>query len=350
MATVSAMHELRLDRFALSSLVSLLSLLPCGRAAAAELHWQAPHGCPDIAALEQKLDSLLGRPFRSVDCLDADGTIVELEAGGYRLQLDTRPKLVGVEPSHREIDASGCQQLLDAAAVAISLAVTGAEPMRAEERVTNSASDAKQRPGLPAGFDAERPMTPPAASSEPSATDARGDGHGTDVGRSAFSIAASALIDSATLGGPTFGVEAELAWQLGWLRLGAAAGLLSPRTEHVRTGASGVESRLDFAGPLLCARSRVARVQLHTCGELELGVVHVRGLGQFAPHTASTAWRALLARLSATWPADNLVALSAALGLSVPLTRPEVFVVADQTVFRVPAACLRVQLGVTVTF
>ncbi|HEY6879132.1 MAG TPA: hypothetical protein VI299_13995, partial [Polyangiales bacterium] len=52
-------------------------------ARALDLHWTAPEGCPDEAAMRTRLDTLLGEKAAEVRVMFA----VEPQRGGYRLTL-----------------------------------------------------------------------------------------------------------------------------------------------------------------------------------------------------------------------------------------------------------------------
>jgi len=119
----------RASRVALALLGSW-SVLVAGRAfgepgAGLTLRWQAPAGCPQQAAVRDRIKALTGTARSTSAGLQADGTITQTGNARFHLKLVTRSgRLVG----ERSLDASSCENLTGAAAVSIALLMRSNEP------------------------------------------------------------------------------------------------------------------------------------------------------------------------------------------------------------------------------
>ncbi len=109
----------------------LASAVATWLAIASAVQWQAPAGCPDRIAVEQRIDALLGRTPTEHE-LRAVGVV---QAGPpWRLELETT---LGGSRQHRVIEAEDCGTLAEAAALVLAvsvdpLGVSGAPAMLSE--------------------------------------------------------------------------------------------------------------------------------------------------------------------------------------------------------------------------
>jgi hypothetical protein len=301
--------------------VLLLELCVTGHALAAELRWDAPATCPDAAALDREVSALLGKPLTLVESLAIDGVIRAEGTTQYGLQLRMRSRTPGAAETVRELRAADCQELLQAAALAIALAITNSEaapppPARTAPPVETRTA-ASPKPAAPA---APQP-------SEPSVL---------------FDVAA--LLDVGAFPRAAWGAELELAWQLRWLRVLAVAGWLPPQQQRLASGAADADFALGFGAVSLCGRAQLGALQAAACGGFELGQLSVNAVGIDHPKPTSNAWHSLQTRLSVAWPFGRHVAALVSLGLSVPLTRAE-FVLDGQPAHQAAAVCLRSLVG-----
>jgi hypothetical protein len=304
--------------------VLLLELSGGGRALAADLHWNAPATCADAAALDREVSALLGKPLGLVESMSIDGVIREEGPGQYRLQLRMQARTPGAAETVREIQAADCQELLQAAALAIALAVTNGEAApTAPARTAPVPATPDEAPPRAAA-----PVTPQA--SEPHIV-----------------IDAAALLDVGAFPQAAWGGEIELAWQQRWLRVMALAGWLPPQQQRLSNGAADADFALGFGAVSVCGRAQIGPLEAAACGGFELGQMSVHALGIDHPKPANTAWRALQTRLAVALPLGRHFAAMASLGLSLPLTRAE-FVLDGQPAHQAAAVCLRSLLGLQI--
>jgi hypothetical protein len=311
----------------LALLVLCSGFCPAARAAA-ELRWTVPAGCGDGAALERKVSELLGEPLAQLSALSIEGVIREQSPGQFRLWLQMRLPPAGSPQSVRELEAADCQELFEAAALAISLAVTNSE-----QRVSTA------EPRVPAAAPAFDPESPRPAQTKASApVDAE----------ASFVLGAAALLDVGAFPQAAWGSELELAWQQRWLRISAQGGWLPPQRQRLADGSNQAEFALAFAAVSLCGRAQLGVLQGAACGGFEMGRLSAQAVDIALPKHASTAWRALEARLAIMWPFAAHIALLGSLGLSVPLTRAQFVLDGSRPEQRASLLCLRSLLGVEI--
>jgi hypothetical protein len=313
---------------ALALLVLCSGLCPAARAAA-ELQWTVPAGCGDGAELERKVSELLGKPLAQLSALEVEGVIREQSPGQFRLSLQMRLPPAGATQSVRELEASDCHELFEAAALAISLAVTNSE---------QPVSAAAPRAAPPAAaFDPE--SAGPTESKASAPADAKG----------SLVLGAAALLDIGAFPQAAWGGELELAWQQRWLRVSALGGWLPAQRQRLADGSNEAEFTLAFGAVSLCGRAQLGVLHGAACGGFEMGRLSAQAVGIARPKHASTAWRALEARLAIAWPLAAHIALMGSLGLSVPLTRAEFVLNGSRPEQRASALCMRSLVGIEIT-
>lgn len=298
------------------SILFCLALALPGRAAAAALRWDVPEGCPDAQALKDETEQALGEPLAG-HALTATGVIVP-EDGQLHLML--RIQLPGSEsPRVRELSAARCEELLEAAAVAIALA----------------AAESGKPASPPAPLDLGPPEPPPRAAvpAPPQPPD------------TGVLLAVDAVSALGAMPGPGLGGELQLGWRRGWLRLGLAFGWLPSRSMALGRGLDAHFGLATLDG-LVCAQGRAAQVRLGGCGALELGLLSAR-LDDGVAGTQQSAWRALGIRGLASYPISGPLEIAVTLSLMAPLTRPQFFVVEGESRLVHQTARLegRLQLG-----
>jgi len=268
----------------------------CGSAQAADIRVRASHDCADRAEIAEQVDALLGRPVAAVEGLDFDVDIAEGAQRRWRLRLTTIGRADGAKRS-REIDGSGCAQLADAAAVAITMSI--------------QSSGAAE----PKALDA-----PPVATDEPTNVVAEP----TPVApppRTQFPIAVAALADT--------GARPHIGWGVG-LGAGVARGpllvvaegafLFSP--EARTTDSSGGRFRLIVGALLACLQHRFGPGAILGCAGAEAGVVQAEGIGINRPRSRNVAWGAGRLELGFARPLNDTASLFIRVGAAVPWSRP----------------------------
>jgi hypothetical protein len=261
---------------------------------AAELHWDAPEGCPDVHALERESEQTLGEPLANYP-LNVVGSVKQ-EADQLTLSLRiTLP--AQAETRERSLQAASCDELLQAAAVAIALAAaeSGEQPKEVQQNT--------EREPPPRAATVEQPIL-------------------SGPMRLELSAAGKAAIGA--LPATAVGGELQLAWMQGWLRLGLAATWFPERSMQL-TSTLPATFGMYFAELLLCGQYQLARAYLFGCATGALGRMRAHLDGPSAARIETTAWRALGVRLGITYPLLPPLELTAALALTTPFTRPRFY-------------------------
>jgi len=288
---------------------------------AAEIQIHASHDCATRADVADQVDALLGRPVSEVEGLDFDVDIAERPEHRWRLRLATINRADGARRS-REIEGSGCAQLADAAAIAITMSI---QTNRA------AAEPAGQAPPPPARPEAATMAAAPAPVARPQPL--------------RLPIAISALVDSGALphAGWGLGIGAALEGRR-WRIIGEGAFLLSPEARVADAG--GGQFRLIIGGVLACLEQRLGQMAILGCAGGEAGIIQADGSGINHPRDQNVPWEAgrlelgLVGRLNAT------LSLFVRAGVTVPWSRPTFTINNDNlTVYRPDAVTGRATVG-----
>ena len=269
--------------------VLLLAAVPV-RVSAAELRWEAPEGCPDVRALEAETEQVLSESLTRYP-LRVSAVVV---AEPSQLSLALRIEAPGGQPPRvRELQASSCQELMEAAAVAIALA----------------AAESGKAPS-PVQQDTAPPEAPPRPNAAPPLE--------TRAVESGLVLGAGAITDWIALPVTGIGAELQLGWRRDWFRFGVGGTWLGTRGADW-AGSTRAEFGLYAADLLLCAQQRWSQVGIAACALGELGQIHAQLLGAAV---RTTPWRALGARLTFSYWVLAPLEVAVSLAAIVPLTRP----------------------------
>lgn len=159
-----------------AALLAIASLTPLAARAESSLRfeWRAPEGCPGRERVLARTEELLGRaPEAAVKAqLDLQALVSEHAPDAWQLDLSSRSD--NGEMSSRQVKATSCTELADAAALLLALAIdpalngarndAGTAAFQSEPAAANAAS-AETSPGEPANTAAAapRPAEPTAA-------------------------------------------------------------------------------------------------------------------------------------------------------------------------------------------
>lgn len=267
---------------------------------AAVLHWDAPEGCPDAHDLERETEQVLGESLARFQ-LEVSAVVT---AGPTQLTLTLRMNVpVGEALRVREVQATSCQELMEAAAVAIALAA-------AESGKAPPPSAAAVVP-----FDPGPPEAPP----RPGAARAR-----ASEAESGVVIGLGALSDWGVLPAAGIGAELQLGWRLDWLWLGLGASWLPARSmalsRDVRAAFGMYAAEL-----LLCGQHRLSQLRLVGCAQAELGEIDAQLVAPQAGELRRTPWRALGLRALASYRFAPPLEVAVGVAAITALTRPEFF-------------------------
>jgi hypothetical protein len=300
-----------------------------GWANAATLVLDAPEACVDQTTLAQDVADLVGRPLGEVPDVDFRLTIRPAEKNGrWHSTLEAVEHRPGApEARHlRELEASSCADLAEAAAVAMSVSIRAV---------------AGNPPPLSAAPPAA-PASPPVETlARPAPLPPRPPWGGT--------AAASLGADAGELPGVGLALSVSVGVTRGAARLNAIGGWLPPR-DSLRPDRTGGTFQLAFGGVEACfAPPRAGWTALGCIGG-ELGIQHGAGTGVPTPESGSALWRAARASLGiVVHTTDTLGFLVQATGV-VPLA-PAHFVLDHATVVYKPAPIAgRLAAGLELTF
>lgn len=316
------------------------------------LAWNVPPGCPDEAAVREGLRGYLGeRPTAEGQAeVRAEGTIVEVDGGGFRLSLRTQTES-GV--TTRETFDERCDVLVDATALIIAIAV---DPSVVLNRVPpGPVVEPPQEPAPevevePPASEPTPPETPPsdsglvvsAADAEPAPAVPRRVRFGMRAGGGAIVGAVPNVGGGFRFAGGLIGPRwrAELLGDY-WL----------PRTEVASEGIGGQIS-LWTVGARGCWTPTVATVfEFPLCGGAEGGVLRGDPVGDGVAdgRTSRRPWFAFDGSAGFSWAPRRFLAVMVQAEISAPLLRSG-FRVGEVEVYRPSAVGGRFVAGLEARF
>ena len=305
------------------------------------LDWQAPHECPDADAVSARLrETLDGELIAFGHDWQISGRVSVDGASSWRLVLElSEPDTArNANARQRVLRAARCDDLADAAAVAIAIALGDAmEPDSRAERTLDVASVAPTPP---------LPQSPPkdvaARTLDPASV--------RQSARPQLDLTLGALLDSATLGGWSVGGTFAARGWLDRLGLGVYGLWLPPHSQEIAPRQSAELSLLG-GGIRACYAPLVeVSLRLATCAGFELGRFVADSQGLVDAERLHDAW--LAPSVGADLQARMLdhLGLSSRVELLLPLERREYQVDLDQPVHDTPRLTFRWVVGVSSDF
>jgi hypothetical protein len=318
------------------------------------LRWDAPLECPNEAALRERVDALvpglLARPDTAQSRVE-----VEVEAAAERYAATVVVRNSDGE-TRRQFAAPDCEIVADAAALILAVALdpVGVSVGRSEpasrtpsEPPTSEPPPSEPPPSEPPLSPAERQLPIEADPIEPSPA----------IGRASDSVADERPRDLGVgvrvLGGGGYGPT-----NTGYATIGGTIALLGPRwrvelgglwaTPRVVRADAGFGGRFDGWAVLGrgCFAPKIRRLELPSCGGLELGSVRGRGLDELPiSDRASFLWIALAVAQGLWFAPIERVGIGLQLDLAVPLNRGG-FTIETTEVQRIAAVTVRGLAGV----
>lgn len=337
----------------LSAACCLAALGVSSPARGAELLLAQPSVCAIGDELSFRVERALGRPVAAAGPARCTLQVARENAGSFSARLEIESP--GQAARLRSFHAPSCEKLADTLALAIVLALGGADAAGAS--ATESAAEpTAPSDDLAAGLGGGAPSAELPPAPDPT-TDA-----GAELPSDASSgestalhttLAAGLVLDAGTL--PALGVGPALAAALGTDRVAARAVVtwLPARDASVEPpagAAAGAEIGLVTGALLACAPLRTElsadpRLELGACAGAELGWLSGSGVGVSAPSRRGALWSAARLDLAGRYgvgPSGLRVALT--LSALLPFERHE-FVVVEESVHRPAPIVGRVGLG-----
>ncbi|MCA9650416.1 MAG: hypothetical protein KC501_10940 [Myxococcales bacterium] len=302
------------------------------------LQWSAPPQCPDADALLEAIDRALGE----VDdderrAVEVRGELQAQAPEGYRLRLT----LDGGRSGTRELRGSSCEELSEAAALVIAMAI---DP-RLLERMQETPGEEEPEHGVEPGPEPGEVEVPPEPERDPESEP--GDGPpepeptlATTPGEAKVEVpperpssrepvlAFVARFDGGVGGGPLPGPDGVVFVGTGvagraW-RAELTASYWPPRaTSSASHPAVGVRSQLWTVGAQGCYEPRWRTVSLPVCAGLAAGAVHAVGTGEQEPLRVASRWVAVVAEPAVVWWTRPRLGLALRASGHVALARPQ---------------------------
>jgi len=311
---------------------ALVLVLPClavaaPREAHAEVRWVAPEGCASPQRLVEAVARTLRRTEAEARTLDARA-VVESASAGYLVRVD-------VAGGERTIEAKTCDELLDAAALVIALAVDPTATLR--------------RDPPPAGPPARAPSGPSRASPSPPASPDP-ERRGGAVSPPAFGVGVAQSADVGTLPSAAIGANLFVSVGRGAFRAELGAGFFPAQTKLVSGDVGGALSLVTGAAKA-CALPNVGPLEIGGCAGVGFDRVAAVAVGAgVLPVDTSGTWPALDGEARAALPLTRWLAVRLSLGAHVALLRPSFAVAGAGEVHRPSAVSLRQTLGLELRF
>ena len=303
-----------------------------GAARAATLRLDAPDGCVDQATLEQEVADLVGRPLAQVPEADFRLAIAQQPSGRWHLKLEATER--GAEPgaAHvRELDASSCSELGEAAAVAMAVSIRAF----AETRPRPAPEPAPPVPVVASASVAPPPMAVPASNDRPR-------------WRPALTLALTA--DSGDLPHTGPGVMAGAVVRRPAVRAAVTLGWMPSRDINLTSGPGG-QFQLALVAADGCFAPAWGAWTILGCLGGELGAYWATGLDVKRPESQTTFWRASRAGLGAALALSRAISLLVQGTAIVPWSRPGFVVDGGATlIYRPDAVAFRIGAGVDFLF
>jgi hypothetical protein len=294
-----------------------------------DLSWDAPPECPGRASVYERIRTLAGSTPVQDERLKADATVVRV-GDRFHLKLVLRSgNLVG----ERSIESDTCDALAGAAAVALVLLLSSAEPLGERELSGSSASaqnpDGSSEPGAPSRPSADRPAPPPAPVAPPAAAtddDATSRSHSDPTSRAQLLVQAPMVtLDFGPLPQPSGGAAAAAGLRLGeWhFLLGVQVSLPQTVPAEEFDGYAAKVWRQAAEG-WFCHGFRWSRLELAPCMLLALERITASGESAYLlSSSASAVWFSGGAGVLGRWYGLDYLALVVGVGGRIEASRPK---------------------------
>ncbi len=340
----------------LCSFIALLLAAAPARAAGLDLEWTAPAACPGKARVVDAIERLLGRSLEG-DASDPVRARAEIMRDGERwlLRLSTdRESAAGP----RELSGDTCEELADATALIIAIAIDPTAATRAPGRTSAAslpdATDPVVEPAAPQEPPSKRHAHAP-AHDDPAVTREPDRAGAEDPPQPAAAV--HGLVEpyfvsdfgSLPSVSPGAGLAAGIA--IGETRIEAFGHFLAAQRATLPQGNAGGDLGLLAAGAMVCHSPLVrAPASFGACLGIEAGVLSGEGVGVTDPASGSAAWLAPEAAITARYAIGAWLRIGLVAAAVVPVLR-ERFILTDiGEIYRPPPLAARASLGLEASF
>jgi hypothetical protein len=313
----------------LAAAVALGASLSVRGAAALELAWSAPPGCPAADFLQAEVARIVGRSWSELESSWREVRAVVVERSG-RFELKVELIGYGGESSPRSVSASSCTEAGEAVVAILTTSI--APPARGEQAPEPPAPEPS--PLTPASGRPKRDRPLPERESGLTAKPLLDVNLGVDFG---------SLPSAAPFAQLSAGVELGSFVVLGFV------GGTSPVLGQIEGTGAGAETSLLMAGALGCLALGDGRLRPSVCAGVELGRLAASGFGTPDRREDSALWSASLARAALDYRIGDMSAVSLGVTAVVPFRHLRV-VISPEEVHRAATVAARPWLGIGVRF
>jgi hypothetical protein len=327
----------------LAALLALRSFAPEAHAEAleedapvVEVAWEAPPECGSRAEFVERIEVLLGRPLGQVGDPDLEvvGRIA-IEATDLLLVLEFRQPVARV----RELRASSCAELQDAAAVVLAVTIDPLVPLAETPARPPEAEPATEPEPEPELAPTPAPVEPsPPASTSPHTKPAL-----------ALALRISGGVQYRALPTIAGGPSLALAVWRGALRAELVGAWWLTGTSHVDAAPEvGATLSLGWVAPRVCGVASAGRVTFPLCAGVELGGMRAAAFGTADARTRTLVWIAPEFGGATRVELSRSLALWIGLDGAIPLVR-QVFTIAGLgEIHRTPPFVFQALLGLEI--
>lgn len=315
------------------------------------LSWRAPEGCPSRETVLAEVTRLLGRDHAR-SSIQAEAT-VDKSGDGHRLRVILRGDKT---PRVRELTAPTCEELGDAAALILALAIDPSAVASAPPRAVESDAGAPPSPppSVDAGVAQKEPSAPPSAPpKDPPRPPPRRSAaaEGPPPAPKSLRTHAQIGLEIGAFRGAIPRAQVGLAFAMPPLRL-EVAGMFAwgGRISAPSVPTAGAELWLaggSLSGCFERALEGDARApSAALCAFFEAAPVSAASFGVTSPDRAVAPWIAPGAQLLVRWPFSRRAALRLDVGLAIPVVELSFNIEGLGRVHRIGAVSGRSGLGV----
>ncbi len=294
------------------------------------LLWDAPDGCDARDAALLSVGRLVGPLGPATVPVQAHARVTSRASGGWRLQLT----FAGPDGERmRELDAQTCDELREAAALILALAVNPS----LGESVVQSVDEAGAAPKRATSISTLPPTgAAPPPKGAPMPTPARGrDGSSANRTSWGLSLAAGPIWAQGAIPSPAFGGAGLVAASQNRVRIELGCFYMVQRFQHAegRPTSGGYIGLTGGAVSGCYVLWRHKAIDAGGCAQIEVGVIHGQGVGLDHMQSGEYLWLATGLSGLLSFELDARVRLAIEPSIMAPWSRPE-FVAGGAFVYR----------------
>lgn len=307
---------------------------------APHISWQAPPACPDAAAVSQRLETVLGSELLEYGRgWQLEGRVRGNGTSGWELVLELREpgRAATLAPLQRLLRAPHCEDLVEAAAVAIAIALGDAREgdlHAAPETASSPPAVGSQESVAPNATDPQLGAASSSAAAPPAL-------------RRSLDLSLEALLDSASVGSAALGGSLSVAAWFGALGVDVHGAWLPAQRESIAPEQSADFSLLT-AGARGCYRvwGSVGSFGLAPCAGFEFGRFSAESQGLVSATRTHDLWLAPSLGVDLRTSLLGPLAARSRIEVLLPLRRQEYRVDLVQSVHEIPALTVRWSVGI----